>query len=142
MSEELLHQIRITLAPAAAAAARHDLGSPGLEELARVLRRHGAVPVNTLDGFERYVAAAEAEGTDRFPLYRWTQAVVADPVKRAKHETGFALHVGGAEVYPKAAADALEADLRPMVGDGVVTALAHHDTDPANNPQMPPKYRA
>ena len=142
MSQDLSYQIRITLAGEMAAAARRDLGSPGLAALAGVLRRHGAVPVNTLDGFERYVAAAEAEGTDAFPLYRWTRDVVADPAKRVKHATSFALHVGGAAVYPKAVADALEAELQPLVGAGVVTSLARHDTDPGRNPQMPAQGRA
>lgn len=142
MGTDLLHQIRVTLTDDMAAAARRDLGSPGLEALAGVLRRHGAVPVNTLDGFERYVAAAEAQGTAAFPLYLWTKAVVADPAKRSKHATGFALHVGGAEIYPKAEADALEADLLPLVGGGVITRVARHDTDPAHNPQPPPQYRA
>ena len=39
-------------------------------------------------------------------------------------------------------AEALEADLLPLVGAGVITRLARHDTDPANNPQLPPWYRA
>ena len=50
--------------------------------------------------------------------------------------------MGSAEVYAQDAADALEAALRPLVGVGVVTRLAKHDTNPANNPQMPEKYRS
>ena len=142
MSTDLLHQIRLTLTDEMAAAVRRAPDGPGFEALAHVLRRHGAVAVNTLDGFEHYVAAAEAEGTEGYPLYRWTRAVVADPEKRAKYATRFALHVRGAEVYPKAEADALEADLLPLVGGGIVSAFARHDTDPANNPQMPAEYQA
>ena len=55
--------------------------------------------------------------------------------------TSFSLHVGGAEVYPEDKANALEAALAPLVGAGVVTRLARHDTNPANSPQMPERYR-
>ena len=50
--------------------------------------------------------------------------------------------MGGAEVYPRAEADALEANLLPLVGAGAVTCLMRHDTDPANNPQIPPQHRS
>ena len=39
-------------------------------------------------------------------------------------------------------ADALEAELAPLVGGPAVTALAKHDTNPANNPQPPKRYRS
>ncbi len=45
------------------------------------------------------------------------------------------VYVGGAEVYAGERADALEADLRPLVGAGIVTQLSKYDTNPANNPQ-------
>ena len=53
----------------------------------------------------------------------------------------FSIHVGGAEVYARDEAAALETALTPLVGAGAVTRLARHDTDPANSPQMPEKYR-
>ena len=49
--------------------------------------------------------------------------------------------VGGTEVYPKAEADALETDLEPLVGGRVVAAMTRHDTNPANNPQVPKRFR-
>ena len=63
--------------------------------------------------------------------------MIDDPAKKAKYLKSFSIHVGGAEVYARESADALEAALTPLVGAGVVTRLAKHDTDPANNPQMP-----
>ena len=48
----------------------------------------------------------------------------------------------GEEVYDGNRADALERDLRPLVGGAVVKTLARHDTNPANNPQMPERYRS
>jgi len=67
---------------------------------------------------------------------------VDDPVKRAKHIKTFALHVLGNEVYAKEAADALEADLQPLVGGELVTRVSKHDTNPANNLQVPADYRS
>ena len=45
--------------------------------------------------------------------------------------------MSGDEVYDKAKADALEADLEPLVGGDIVVSMAKHDTNPANNPQAP-----
>jgi hypothetical protein len=61
--------------------------------------------------------------------------------KKEKYQKSFTLYVDGDEVYAKAKADALESDLEPLVGGGLVTRLAKHDTNPANNPQPPARYR-
>ncbi len=45
-------------------------------------------------------------------------------------------------ICSKGKADPLEAAIEPLVGAGVVTRLAKHDTNPANSPQMPEKYRS
>ena len=121
--------------------ARLDRDSPVLRPLTSVLDRHQAVLVSQFDAFAAYVAEAEAEGVENFPLYRWTKAVVDDPAKRAKHVGAFAMRVSGAEVYPKAVADALEADLLPLIGGGVVARMSRHDTNPANNMPVPEAYR-
>ena len=61
--------------------------------------------------------------------------------KEAKYIKSFTLYVGGDEVYARDKADALEADLEPLVGGDIVTRMAKHDTNPANNPQPPERYR-
>ena len=61
--------------------------------------------------------------------------------KRPSTQKSFTLYVDGDEVYAKDKADALEAELQPLVGGGLVTRLAKHDTNPANNPQPPASYR-
>ena len=114
----------------------------GLEPLRRILAAHDAALVCQYDAFAGYCAEAEARGIEHYPLYAWTKAVIADPAKKAKYQKSFSIHVGGAEVYAKDAADALEAELRPLVSAGVVTRLAKHDSNPANSPQMPAKYRS
>ena len=139
---EWQYQLRVDLAEDAAAAARAGADHPGLGPLRRILAAHDARLVCQYDAFTGYCAEAEAEGVEHYPLYTWTRAVIADPAKKAKYLKSFSIHVGGAEVYAKDAADALEAELEPLVGAGVVTWLAKHDTDPANSPQIPEKYRA
>ena len=93
------------------------------------------------DAFAGYVAEAERHGIEHYPLYHWTKATIENPAKKAKYLKSFTLYVDGNEVYAKDKADALEADLQPLVGGKLVTRLAKHDTNPANNPQPPARYR-
>lgn len=141
MNEAWNYQIRITLDDAVAPLARRDPDDPALAPLAAVLRKHDAQLKCQFDAFAGYVAEAEAEGTERYPLYAWTKATIGNPAKQAKYVRSFTLYVGGAEVYARHLAEALEADLRPLVGGAIVTDLSKHDTNPANNPQPPKRYR-
>ena len=93
------------------------------------------------DAFADYVAEAEEHGTDNYPLYEWTKATIEDLAKKAKYLKSFTLCVDGKEVYAKEYADALEADLEPLVGGNMVIRMSKHDTNPANNPQPPSRYR-
>ena len=141
-AEQWQYQLRVDLSDDAAQAARSGADHAGLEPLRRIFAAHDADLVCQYDAFADYCAEAEARGIEHYPLYAWTKAVVADPAKKAKYQKSFSIHVGSAEVYAQDAADALEAALRPLVDAGTVTRLAKHDTDPANNPQMPEKYRS
>ena len=136
-----LYQLRLTLDPTVAPMARSGAQFAMLEPLRALLTQHNATLVCQYDAFAGYVAEAEARGTGGYPLYAWTRAVIEDAAKREKYVLSFTIHVAEAEVYPAAAADALEAALQPLVGDGVITKLARHDTNPANSPQMPARYR-
>lgn len=141
MSEQWQYQLRVYLSGELAEVARNDRGHSALKPLTDILNKHHATLISQFDAFESYVAEAEKEGPENFPLYKWTKATVDDPAKRAKHIKTFALHVSGNEVYAKEAADALEADLQPLVGGELVTRMSKHDTNPANNLQVPPEYR-
>ena len=141
MSEEWQYQVRIDLVDQAAEVARRDPGDPALAPLPDILRRHDATLKSQFDAFAGYVAEAEREGIERYPLYKWTKATIENPAKKAKYQKSFTLYVDGEEVYAKAKADALEADLQPLVGGALVTRLAKHDTNPANSPQPPARYR-
>ena len=136
-----LYQLRLALAADAAEAARAGADHPGLGPLRAILAAHDAALVCQYDAFAGYCTQAEAQGVEHYPLYAWTKAVIADPAKQAKYQKSFSIHVGGAEGYAREKAEALEAALNPLVGAGVVTRLAKHDTNPANSPQMPEKYR-
>ncbi|NNG05194.1 MAG: hypothetical protein HKM95_14010 [Inquilinus sp.] len=141
MSDQWQFQLRVTLAEPFAALSRQNPDDPALAPLAGILRRHGAALNCQFDAFAGYVAEAEARGTEKYPLYAWTKATIEDPAKQAKYIKSFTLYVDGDEVYARAKADALEAELKPLVGGAIVTGLARHDTNPANNPQPPKRYR-
>ena len=135
------YQLRIHLPEELARLARTAPDAPALRPLADVLEAHRATLVSQLDAFEAYVAEAERDGPEAYPLYRWTKAALADPAKRLRHATVLALRVAGQDVYAKDTADALEAALRPLVGGGLVTRLTRHDTNPANNLPIPAEYQ-
>ena len=141
MSHQWQYQLRIDLADEAAAVARRDSGDPALAPLPDILRRHDAVMKSQYDAFADYVAEAEKRGVEGYPLYQWTRDTIENPAKKTKYLKSFTLYVGGDEVYVKSKADALEADLQPLVGGGLITRMAKHDTNPANNPQPPARYR-
>ena len=141
MSEPWQYQLRIDLTDEAAALARRSPDDPVLDPLPDILRRHDATLKSQYDAFAGYVAEAERQGVERYPLYQWTKDTIENPAKKAKYLKSFTLYVGGDEVYAKEKADALEAELQPLVGGGLITRLAKHDTNPASNPQPPARYR-
>jgi hypothetical protein len=141
MSDVWQYQVRVDLSQELAALARRDSGDPALAPLKSILDRHDAALMCQYDAFAGYVAEAEREGVEGYPLYRWTRATIEDPAKKAKYLKSFTLYVHGQEVYGKAEADSLEAELRPLLDQGLITRLAKHDTNPANNPQAPARYR-
>jgi hypothetical protein len=140
MSEQWDYQLRIDLADALAAMARRDPGNSAIRPLADVLAAHHAAMKCQFDAFADYVEEAEKQGTEGYPLYAWTKATIENPEKKAKYLKSFTVYVDGKAVYAKPLADALEAGLKPLV-DGIIARLSRHDTNPANNPQVPPQYR-
>jgi hypothetical protein len=137
MSEELKYQLRLTLSDPFAKVARNHPDDPSIGPLTQVLARHDARLKCQHDAFADYVKQAEAEGVDKFPLYDWTKQTIEDPVKEAKYVKSFTLYVSGDEVYEKGKADALEAELKPLVGGPIVAQMFRYDTNPANSPQPP-----
>ncbi|MCZ6859088.1 MAG: hypothetical protein O7I42_02195 [Alphaproteobacteria bacterium] len=141
MSHQWQYQLRITLGDEFAELARRDPDDPTFEPLAEVLGKHRATLKCQFDAFADYVAEAEKHGTEGHPLYEWTKATIENPAKKAKYLNSFTLYVDGYEVYAKETADVLELDLQPLVCGEMVTRMSKHDTNPANNPQPPERYR-
>ncbi len=137
MVEDMKYQLRLTLRDDFAKVARNDADDPSIAPLTKLLCRHDAALKCQYDAFADYVKEAEAKGVDAYPLYAWTKKTVDDPVKEAKYTKSFTLHVGGDEVYEKGKADALEAELKPLVGGPIVAQMFRYDTNPAHNPQPP-----
>jgi hypothetical protein len=135
------YQLRIYLPDELVEIARSSPSDRALGQLLDILKKHSATMKCQFDAFAEYVAEAEREGTAQYALYEWTKATIEDPAKKRKHLQSFSLHVKGREVYSREEADALEADLQPLVGDGVITRISKHDTNPQHNPQMPERYR-
>ena len=88
------------------------------------------------DAFAEYVAAAEEQGVENYPLYEWTRATIENPAKKEKSKV---LHgyLDGREVYDRGIADAVEADLQPLARNGLIARISKYDTNPANSPQPP-----
>jgi hypothetical protein len=139
VSNDLKFQLRLTLNEGFAQAARANPADVSIAPLQDILRRHDATMKCQFDAFADYVGEAEANGIDKYPLYEWTKQTVDDPVKQAKYTRSFTLYVGGEEVYEKNKADALEAELKPLVGGPIVAKMFKYDTDPAHSPQPPRK---
>jgi len=137
VSDDLKFQLRLTLNDEFAQVARSDPGNPSISALADILSRHHAVMKCQFDAFADYVSEAEVNGVKNFPLYEWTKKTIEDPAKQSKYTKSFALYVGGEEVYAKDKADALEAELKPLVGGPIIAQMFKYDTDPAHNPQPP-----
>ena len=137
MVEDLKYQLRLTLRDDFAEVARNHADDPSIAALTQLLGRHDAALKCQYDAFADYVKEAEAKGVDAYPLYAWTKATIENPVKKEKYVKSFSLHVEGHEVYDRAAADALEADLKPLAEAGIICRLKTYDTDPAHNPQPP-----
>ncbi len=141
MSENWQYQIRFRLTEERAEAAKNNPDDPAFKAIADVLARHKAAARSQYAAFAGYVLEAERNGIDQYPLYKWTKATIEDPMKKRKHSASFTVLVDGAEIYDAAAADAIEAELRPLLDNGTIAGLTRHDTNPANNPQMPAQYR-
>ena len=141
MSSQWQYQVRIYLSDEFAEMARRDLGSPAIGALRDILAKHHATMKCQFDAFADYVAEAEKHGTENYPLYDWTKATIENPAKKEKYIKSFTLSVDGNEVYAKEIANALESDLQPLVGGALITRMSKHDTNPANNPQPPARFR-
>jgi len=83
-NDDWQYQVRVRLSPRYAELARKDRSNPALSSLNTLLERHDAQLKCQFDAFADYVAEAEREGTEHYPLYRWTRETIENPEKEAK----------------------------------------------------------
>jgi hypothetical protein len=139
MCEQWDYQVRIDLADKHAETTWRDPGNPALQPLADVLARHRATMRCQYDAFAiMWPKRRDREGKAIRSMRG--KATIENPEKKAKYLKSFALYVDGKAVYAKPLADALEAELKPLVG-GMIARLSKRNTNPANNRQIPPQYR-
>jgi hypothetical protein len=139
MNTPLLYQIRLQVTAELADALRADPSHAAYPPLAAILGKHHATLICQYDAFAGYVAEAEREGTEQYPLYQWTRDTIENPEKKAKYLRSFTVYVNDEQIYSKAIADDMDAELSRLVGKSGITQVSKFDTNPANNPQ-PPKH--
>ena len=61
--------------------------------------------------------------------------------KQEKYQKEFTVYVKGQETYDAEVANAVAADIEKLVDDKNITRVRNRDSNPANNPQMPPRFR-
>lgn len=132
-------QLRFNLRKDFSDVARGRAGSPSIQPLLDVMAKHNATFKNQMDAFEDYCRYCEDNGLTFDPVYLWTKPVLSNPAKVAQYDTRFTVYAdgGNAETYDAAIANAIEADLEPLLASGMLTKLNKFDTNPANNPQPP-----
>jgi hypothetical protein len=141
MPDQWKYQIRIYLSDEMSEMARCDDRADAIKPIMQVLAKHRATVKCQFDAFADYVREAEKHGTDSYPLYEWTKETIEDPEKKKKHLRAFAIRVDGEELYDKDIADALEAELQPLVDEALITRMSKQDSNPANNMPIPDRFR-
>jgi hypothetical protein len=68
--------------------------------------------------------------------------MIGDPAKKEKYLKSFTIYAGGEAVYEEETAGSLEADLQPLACAGLIARISKYDTNPANNPQPPERFRS
>tara|TARA_Y100000590_G_scaffold109059_1_gene124349 strand:+ start:658 stop:1083 length:426 start_codon:yes stop_codon:yes gene_type:complete len=139
--EEWSFQLRIQLNEKAAKIIRESLKSKELEVFTDILRNHNASLKCQYDAFEEYVREAEEYGVEKYPLYKWTKATIENLNKKEKYLRSFTIYIDNQHVYSRDKADALENDLFSISSKEYILGIFKHDTNPANNPQVPERFR-
>ena len=120
--------------------ARRDPTAPALKPLAEILAKHHATLKSQYDAFADYVAEAERQGVDNYPL---PMDQGHDRPARQTAKIPEILHPLHRRRRGVSAGQGRRPGSRPPppVAGPLLTHIAKHDTNPANNPQMPARYR-
>lgn len=132
-----LYQVRIKVSQELSDDLRKNQHSIRADELRKIASSHNMNLVCTFDAFEEYCNEAELNGTQNYPLYEWTKAVITDPIKQEKHTKSFAFYLGFEQVYAKHVAAAIQLEIEAIKDKKDILEVTLIDSNPANNPQPP-----
>ena len=139
---DMKYQVRLFLTDTFAAAARADNRDPILKPVNDILDKYGLKMVNQFDALEGFCKEAEANNDTDSDLYRWTKDVISKPEKQKKYARQFTLYaLNNDQVYDKAIADGAHVELKDLEGGAIVSRIDYHNSDPAQNPQAPDRYK-
>ena len=86
MTSQWQYQVRFDVTDSAKSeSVRRKLADPEVAQLFVILAKHRAVPKCQFDAFAEYVAVAEEQGVESYPLYQWTKATIENQEKREKY---------------------------------------------------------
>jgi len=136
------YQVRLFLTDAFATAARADARDPILKPVNDVLDKYGLKMVNQLSALVGMLKEAKVNNNTDTDLYRWTMATVSSSNKRKKFRQQFTLYaLNDDQVYDQAIAEGARDELKPMEGGAIISRIDYHNSDPAQNPQAPDRYK-
>lgn len=160
MSTEWKRQVRLSLSKEFAQAVQERMDHPvsslmldgarqyflmkpaASRTLMDVLDKHNVVIKNQFEAFSDFCKEAEENGETDTTLYKWTKDVIEKPGKKEHYSTRYTVYTNeGGQIYDEAVANAIEADLQPLVEDGFIVKIDNISADPAKNPQAPAKFR-
>ncbi len=132
-----LYQVRVRLKKELAEAIRFNKENDAAETLLALATKHETSIVCTLDAFSEYVEEAENNGTENYPLYKWTKNTIENEQKAKKHSRAFSFYYKNDQIYSKKVAENLFEDLKVLYNAGLIEELRLIDSNPKNNPQPP-----
>ena len=132
-----LYQVRLKLSPTLSNDLRKNQPSIFADQLKKIASSHNMTLVCTFDAFQEYCNEAELNGTQSYPLYEWTKAVIKDPIKQHKHTKSFAFYLGLEQVYEKHVATAIQLEIEAIKDQQDILEVTLIDSNPQKNPQPP-----
>ena len=132
-----LYQVRLKLSHELSEDLREDRPSKNADELREIASEYNMNIVCTFDAFEAYCVEAELNGIQSYPLYKWTKAVIQDPIKQQKHKKSFAFYLGLEQIYEKKIAVAIQKKLEALKDKIDILDVNLIDSNPSKNPQPP-----
>ena len=132
-----LYQVRLKLSHELSEDLREDRPSKNADELREIASEYNMNIVCTFDAFEAYCVEAELNGIQSYPLYKWTKAVIQDPIKQQKHKKSFAFYLGLEQIYEKKIALAVQEKLEALKDKIHILDVNLIDSNPSKNPHPP-----